>query len=419
MENEARRSTEASGDARADGHSDSDTRTKADKEPCRKLRTGTFWLTRIVILRYLGFIYCVVQGHVKSQYSKSQRGKFRGRPPHHYGPSATPGFPDQIVSDNGTQFVSDLMKEIYKLLSIKSVHTSPYHAQSNGMVVEKEVKTMLELGVIEPSKPNYCSPVVLVSKKDGSVRFCIDFRALNKVTLFDAEPIPDTEELFCRLNGILKPEPGKVQKILDIAKPVSKRQVRSLLGLIGYYRRYVPNFATLTAPLSDLTRADRPRKITWTAECDDALRAVQRILATFPVLLIPDLSKEFIVRTDASNSGLGAVLLQDKDGLLHPVAFVSRKLLDQETRYSTIERECLAIVWSLTKLSRYLWGREFVLQTDHRPLSYLTSGKFKNCRITRWALALQEFRFRIEPVQGKLNVFADCLSRSGSDQLVV
>nr|KAG5705018.1 hypothetical protein BaRGS_022860 [Batillaria attramentaria] len=193
-------------------------------------------------------------------------------------------------------------------------------------IVEKEVKTMLELGVIEPSKSNYCSPVVLVSKKDGSVRFCIDFRALNKVTLFDAEPIPDTEELFCRLNGahyftkidlakghivsegILKPEPGKVQKILDIAKPVSKRQ---------------------------------------------------RILATFPVLLIPDLSKEFIVRTDASKTGLGAVLLQDKD------------------------------------------------------------GNFKNCRITRWALALQEFRFRIEPVQGKLNVFADCLSRSGSDQLVV
>ncbi|KAK7501952.1 hypothetical protein BaRGS_00006704, partial [Batillaria attramentaria] len=156
--------------------------------------------------------------------------------------------------------------------------------------------------------------------------------------------------------GILKPEPGKVRKILDIAKPVSKRQVRSLQGPIGYYRRYVPNFATLTAPLSDLTRADRPRKITWIAECDDALRAIQRILASFPVLLIPDLSKEFIVRTDASNSGLGAVLLQDKEGLLHPVAFVSRKLLDRETRYSTIQRECLAIVWSLTKLSRYLWG---------------------------------------------------------------
>nr|KAG5708955.1 hypothetical protein BaRGS_009364 [Batillaria attramentaria] len=277
-------------------------------------------------------------------------------------PVSNSGFPDQIVSDNGTQFVSDLMKEIYKLLSIKSVHTSPYHAQSNGMIVEKEVKTMLELGVIEPSKSNYCSPVVLVSKKDGSVRFCIDFRALNKVTLFDAEPIPDTEELFCRLNG------AHYFTKIDLAK--------------GYWQ-------------------------------------IPRILATFPVLLIPDLSKEFIVRTDASNSGLGAVLLQDKDGLLHPVAFVSRKLLDRETRYSTIERECLAIVWSLAKLSRYLWGREFVLQTDHRPLSYLTSGKFKNCRITRWALALQEFRFRIEPVQGKLNVFADCLSRSGSDQLVV
>ncbi|KAK7498343.1 hypothetical protein BaRGS_00010297 [Batillaria attramentaria] len=256
MENEARRSTEASGDARADGHSDSDTRTKADKEPCRKLRTGTFWLTRIVILRYLGFIYFVaflVAYHQNKQligpngllpadiYLKNVLERTRGlnfntfsnvpsilwlfdyrnnlpmlldcvalaglvlsgfvivlgaanwiimltlwilyhslvnvgqRCGYRYVltlvdmatrfPEAIPlrnidtasvaealltifsrvGFPDQIVSDNGTQFVSDLMKEIYKLLSIKSVHTSPYHAQSNGMVERFNgvLKTML------------------------------------------------------------------------------------------------------------------------------------------------------------------------------------------------------------------------------------------------------------------------------------
>ena len=427
------------------------------------------------------------------------------------------------------------------LTSDVPVRLKPYPLPfASRQVVEKEVKTMLELGVIEPSKSSYSSPVVLVSKKDGSVRFCIDFRALNKVTVFDSEPIPNPEELFCRLagahyftkidlakgywqlpvrpedkhktafqttlglfqwtrmpfglvtapatfarmmrllsleehsamnffddclvasaswsdhlahaegvleklrkygltarpsklfagfqeleflghvvsQGILKPEAGKVQKILQTATPVSKRQVRALLGLLSYYRKYVPHFSSLTAPLSDLTRADCPRKITWTDECDHSLRKIQQILASFPVLQIPDLSQQFVVRTDASSIGLGAVLLQEKDGLLHPVAFVSRKLLDRETRYSTIERECLAIVWSLSKLSRYLWGQEFVLQTDHKPLSYLNSGKFKNARITRWALALQEYRFTVEPVKGTLNVFADYLSRSLADQFV-
>lgn len=406
--------------------------------------------------------------------------------------------------------------------------------------VEKEVKNMLDMGVIEPSKSAYCSPVLLVPKKDGSVRFCIDFRALNKVTVFDSEPIPDTEELFCRLagahfftkidlsrgywqirvrpedrhktafqtslglfqwvkmpfgmvtapatfarmmrhlaleensalnffddilvasvlwedhlvhvrsvleklkqfgltarpskvhagfreleflghivgQGVLKPEKSKVEKILAISKPVSKKQVKSLLGLVGYYRRYVPGFSSITAPLSDLTRAGGSKQITWTEECERSLRVIQNILAKFPILLLPDLSKEFLVRTDASSTGLGAVLLQEHDGLLHPVCFVSRKLLDRESRYSTIERECLAIVWSLTKLYRYLWGREFVLQTDHKPLLFLNSGQFRNSRVMRWSLALQEFRFKVEPVSGESNILADMLSRSVSEQVV-
>ena len=109
--------------------------------------------------------------------------------------------------------------------------------------------------------------------------------------------------------------------------------------------------------------------------------------------------------------GLGAVLLQEHEGGLFPVCYVSRKLLDRETRYSTIERECLAIVWGLRKLRQYLYGKEFVLQTDHQPLTYLQGAKFVNDRIMRWAMALQGYRFTVQAIKGKANVVADFFSR--------
>ena len=438
-----------------------------------------------------------------------------------------------ILTDKPGKARDDIVHEI-NLISNEPVKLKPYPLPFASLeVVKREVETMLELGVIEPSRSNYSSPIVLVSKPDGSVRFCIDFRSLNKLTVLDAEPIPDPEELFCRLSGAqyftkidlakgywqipvkeedkpktafqtplglfqwnrmpfglvsapasfarmmrhlhlekhsalnffddilvassdwtshlkhvegvlselksfgltirpsklfagfqeleflghvvsqdaVQPENKKIKKILEIKTPQTRKQVRSLLGLIGYYRKFVPHFSSLTASLSDLTKDSSPKKVVWTEDCEKSLREIQKILSERPILVIPDLERPFIVRTDASSTGLGAVLLQEREGLLHPVCFVSRKLLDRETRYSTIERECLAIVWALTKLHRYLWRREFILQTDHKPLQYLTSKVFKNGRITRWALALQEFKFRIESVKGADNCFADCLSR--------
>ena len=105
------------------------------------------------------------------------------------------------------------------------------------------------------------------------------------------------------------------------------------------------------------------------------------------------------------------MLLQEKDGFLHPVVYASRKLLDRESRYSTIERECLAIVWGVNKFIRYIHGREFTLQTDHKPLQYLTQSSYKNSRLMRWALAIQEFKFKIEAIKGSQNCHADVLSR--------
>ena len=212
-------------------------------------------------------------------------------------------------------------------------------------------------------------------------------------------------------HGRLQPQADKVHRILHIPQPKTKKQVRALLGLVGYYRKFIPNFAAIAAPISDLLAGPPRQKFQWSADCQSALELLQQKMASQPVLLLPDLRKPFVVRTDASSTGLGGVLLQVRDDVLHPVTFVSRKMLPRETRYSTIERECLAIVWVITKLGRYLWGRTFELQTDHRPLTYLQSSVFKNPRIMRWSLLLQEYKFVVSSVPGCSNTFADLLSR--------
>ena len=130
-----------------------------------------------------------------------------------------------------------------------------------------------------------------------------------------------------------------------------------------------------------------------------------------PILKLPDFDKEFILRTDASDSGLGAVLLQNHEDRVFPIAFASKKLSGAPKSYATVEKECMAIVWGVEKFQSYLYGREFTLQTDHQPLTYLNTAKLSNSRLMRWALKLQPLRFRIESIPRTQNVGADYLSR--------
>ena len=130
-----------------------------------------------------------------------------------------------------------------------------------------------------------------------------------------------------------------------------------------------------------------------------------------PVLKLPNLNDTFILQTDASDVGVGAVLLQYEDGVKKPVAYASKKLNKAQVNYSTIEKECFAIIWAVQKFCRFLYGKEFLLETDHQPLVYLTNAKMSNARLMRWALLLQPFRFRIVSIKGSKNVGADCLSR--------
>ena len=194
--------------------------------------------------------------------------------------------------------------------------------------------------------------------------------------------------------GSLRPLSDNVQKILNIQTPKTKKQVKSVIGLINFYAKFIPNVATILLPLIDLTKKCKPdRVVAWTDECRNALADVQTILNRKFELILPNLNETFFVQTDASSVGVGGVLLQKKEDVLHPCLFASRKLLPQETRYSVIERECLSLVWTLQKFSRYLIGRHFILMTDHRPLLHIEKDKSVNARVCRWSLLLQQYQF--------------------------
>ena len=213
-------------------------------------------------------------------------------------------------------------------------------------------------------------------------------------------------------NGFMRPMSDKIKSIIEAKIPETKKEVRAFIGLSSYYRRYIPDYASIVSPLTDLTKKNAPNKVKWDIEQDNAFKKVKTLLTTSPILKLIDFNLPFILQTDASSTGLGAVLLQEHEGEKWPVAYASRKLSDAEKRYSVIERECLAIVWATKKFYPYLYGKPFVLETDHRPLTYLDTAKPLNGRLMRWAIHLQQFKISINYVKGSENVGGDYLSRS-------
>ena len=194
--------------------------------------------------------------------------------------------------------------------------------------------------------------------------------------------------------------------------PETKKQVRAFLGLTGYYRRFIPQYASIAAPLTDLTKKFAPVNVHWTEECNRAFEELKSLLCSSPILYSPDLGREFVLQTDASDRGVGAVLSQKmSDGEEHPIAYYSRKLLPREERYSTVEKECLAVKLGIQAFRVYLLGRPFQIQTDHRSLVWLDRLKESNTRLARWSLALQPYQFEVIYRPGSANNNADALSR--------
>ncbi|CAM4612755.1 unnamed protein product [Leuciscus chuanchicus] len=415
------------------------------------------------------------------------------------------------------------------------VRSRPYRLpEHKKKVVQSELEAMLDMGVIEESNSDWASPIVLVPKTDGSVRFCVDYRKVNAVSKFDAYPMPRVDELLDRLgtarfystldltkgywqiplspmskektafttpfglhqfvtlpfglfgapatfqrlmdrilrphaayaaaylddiiiysgdwqrhmqhlravlktlrragltanpkkcavgrvevrylgfhlgHGQVRPQIDKTAAVATCPRPKTKKEVRQFLGLAGYYRRFVPNYSDLASPLTDLTKKEVPDTVPWTEQCQQAFTQLKAALCGGPLLHAPDFSLPFILQTDASDRGMGAVLSQEVEGEERPVLYISRKLSKRETMYSTIEKECLAIRWAVLTLRYYLLGREFTLCSDHAPLQWLHRMKDTNARITRWYLALQPFKFQVIHRPGAQMAVADFLSR--------
>ena len=394
-----------------------------------------------------------------------------------------------------------------------------------------QVEKMLEEGIIEPSNSPWSAPIVLVWKKDGSFRYCIDYCLLNKVTVGDTYPIPrvsfddlqgfrwfstldlmsgywqvemdladkqktavvcqeglfhfnlmpfgltnapstlerlmetvlaglqyniclvylddiivygaDFDEEISRLKQVFStlikaglklkpkkcvlfqqkvaylgyivshtevaPDPSKIEAVENWPTPSTVTEVRSFLGLAAYYRQFVKDFATIASPLHKLT--EKGRKFHWKEDCQTSFEALQRCLVTAPILAYPKIEEPFILDTDASNVGIGAVLSQKLEGKEHAIAYGSRCLSNPERRYCVTRRELLAIVYFVKYFLHYLYGRQFLLRTDHGSLRWLFNFKEPEGQVARWIKTLSTFTFEIEHHPGKQHGNADGLSR--------
>ncbi|CAF1321713.1 unnamed protein product [Adineta steineri] len=215
------------------------------------------------------------------------------------------------------------------------------------------------------------------------------------------------------------PNDDNIRSIMQFPLPQSSKAAHSFLQMVGFYRKFIPRFGQISAPLNKFTSKGFP--FIWTEAEQLSFDQLKYALTSPMVLILPDPSRQYVIRTDASRVGVGAVLLQtqpsDPNDTSHtpiykPVAFASRSLKKAEKNYSAIELEALAIWWSVTqKFRSYVEGQQFLLETDHKPLLSLMKKPYHNARIERWMVTLQQYDMIIQHISGKDNTTADALSR--------
>ena len=431
------------------------------------------------------------------------------------------------------------------------IRLRPYRIPlKNQPIVNRAVDEMLEAGIIRRSHSQYSFPVVIVDKKDGSKRFCIDFRALNKVTKPISWPLPLIDDVLSLLKGAnfftsldmksgywqvlvhekdrektafsvpgrglfecnclpfglinapsvfqslmsivleglshfcqaylddilifsatieehlshihqvfdrlrqhrlklklkkcsffkketrylgfvitpngISPDPEKVRVMQNLPPPTTVREVRGVIGMLSYYRRYLPNFAEIASPIIDLTK--KYARFQWNQECQRAFDYLKESLTIIPLLSYPDVNKEYILYVDSSDTCIGACLAQPDDEPVYtdsaqnpyfknekPIYFLSHRLNKTQQKWPIIEKECFAIYHSIQRLTFYLWGASFVIKTDCKPLKALLESDIKNKRVALWSLSIAAYNCRIEYLPGSTNSVADLLSRVPKD----
>lgn len=209
----------------------------------------------------------------------------------------------------------------------------------------------------------------------------------------------------------IQPDPERIQPILDFPRPKTVREVRRLIGMASWYRRFINNFSSITAPISELMRKSK-EKVEWNDEAEEAFTQLKAALISAPILATPDFSVPFQVECDASDFGIGAVLTQIQNGAEKVIAYMSKKLTKTQRKYHVTERECLAVITAIEKFRQYIEGVKFTVVSDHASLQWLQNFKDTNGRVSRWALRLQAHDFVIKHRKGTQMVVPDALSRA-------
>ena len=244
-------------------------------------------------------------------------------------------------------------------------------------------------------------------------RFGIKMKAQKCV--FAVHELPFLGHLLTR-EGV-KPNPNKIKAVTEITEPTSVKELRSRLGLLSYYRRFIKDFATICAPLTELLKTSGKKKFVFPADAQAAFAELKHKLTSEPLMLQhANFDAPFILDVDASDVGLGAVISNKIDGVERPIQYLSRKLTDMEKRYHAYEKEALALIWAVEALRPYLYGRHFTVRTDNRALRYLQT-RTQGARVLRWVMRLQEYTFDVKHRPGKRNLNADGLSRCPLDDV--
>ncbi|SAL96875.1 hypothetical protein [Absidia glauca] len=215
---------------------------------------------------------------------------------------------------------------------------------------------------------------------------------------------------FCVSERGLTLDVRKVTNVQDWPRPKTGNDIEKFLGVMNYFRDHIPMISNLTAPLDKL-RKEKSLSKSWTDLCETAFEKLKLILTRTPVLKYPKVNAPYYVATDASNTGIGAVLFQMINDKVQHIGFFARALSKSERNYNTTKRELLAIVFALNKFHKYVWGNHFTLFTDHKALTYIHTQKYQNTMMINWCDTILQYNFTVAHIPGMRNVLPDALSR--------